>query len=259
MSGLFCRFFRLVVPFAALGSLGMAGVVNIYPSVGPSQFSPNLLDYESNAEQAIENGFTTFGVFGTPSYYAQLANANITPVQGLIATSDDGTDGFTSWNGTIGPGSPYNAETGNALFFGLAISSPTPFTLADISFTASLFGDTVGPITLGGSVFSADIVGINTSTHTRYDQSNPGSDSTPINELYTSGFFINFYETDSTALAADFTMLANQSGTASYTVTSLGATQAQDFATAIPEPATWSILGLGFAIIAGLRRRKQAA
>lgn len=252
------RYLKILVLCCLLSSAAMAaGIydITIIPSIGPSYYSASYGAYIANAEQAIENGSSTWGTPGTPSYY-YASNGWIDFAQ-AIETSD-GVNSFHSWLGSqaLAVGN-YANEYGNDLYFGLKITSASQFDLSQVSFEAVIPGYAPIDMSFASLLFSANIVGIaNGSPNTRYDQNNPGSAATLINDLYTSGSSLYYTETDPSNLAADIaTMHSYGVVTAAYTVPpSSGMTS---FDTAVPEPSTFPLLMLGCgAIVFGRFGRK---
>lgn len=94
-------------------------VISVYPSVGPNVFgSPSYATYVSNAVYALENGLSSYGDPGDPSYYTQQA---VIPFSEMIVT------GFPSWDGLADPGTvfgpAYANELGNRPLFGVVIDA----------------------------------------------------------------------------------------------------------------------------------------
>jgi hypothetical protein len=223
-------------------------IISIIPSVGPSEFSPNFVAYENNAVNAIENNLASAGAPGTPAYYVPATNP--IPAGGLITTSD-GTTSFQSWLG-VTPG-PYVGETGNAVYFGLYITSSTPFTLAQVSVDGSL-----GYNDLSGTSFGNGIVGKNGST-TYSSQQGANDDQIPITTLYTSGNFFFLEDTDPSQLANDLALVPGYGGTETVTLAGQGVPQSVtlDFVNnSTPEPSTLALFGLGGTALLCFRRRR---
>ena len=109
----------------------------VYVSIGPNpNTSPSYGGYTINAQTGVlalgqnEGGTIVPGQPGSsPTAFNLVDNVNriptITPAD-IIATS------FPSWLGTADPPSPFNNETGNAVFFSIEITSNSP-ALNDIS------------------------------------------------------------------------------------------------------------------------------
>ncbi len=239
-----------LVSLVAVASFGSTLTIDIVASIGPSPTSPNLRAYENNAETALQNGLTTEGAIGMPSYYSQVSGT-INPL-GFITTT------YNSWLGTVNPGGTYSAETGNAVYFGLAVTdSGGTFDINDISFF--LTGD--GTIDLGtageGAQFDSNTVGFNGVTEYNSTFGSAAvDDSTALTSFYYSGLSSNTIATVPSQVAGIIASLESTGDVASYTVQ--GNTTQITFnvgSSSTPEPGTCAVLGLGLAAMAGLRRR----
>jgi len=250
------RYLAVITLFLVASSAAFAGpIVNIFLSVGPSSLSPTLAAYEVNAEQAIETGTTGSGVGtpGTPAFY--IAASSPLPGAAFVATT------FNSWLGQVPPPAPYSGEFGNAVFFGLSITSDVQFTMADVS----LLGDVASDLT--GTIFSAHTIGLNTTSGTRYDGSDPahsGNDQTLINNLWTSGIFVDSTVSSLANLQAAIASFSGLNLSEQFRVVDVtGVTsnsQVLDFATAaaVPEPGALAFVGFALSGILCFRKRARS-
>jgi len=90
--------------------------ITVTPAVGPSWPSSYFNDFVTNAENALVNGQATSGDPSLPSYYSTVTQ------QPIIAASNFGTFGFSSWNGVADPTGNFSAEYGQAVYFGANIA-----------------------------------------------------------------------------------------------------------------------------------------
>nr|HMP18518.1 hypothetical protein [Gemmatales bacterium] len=66
----------LVAVFATLACAQTT--ISVYPSLAPNVFgSPSFAEWEANAIFALQNGQTTAGNFGLPTYYEQIPNGSL--------------------------------------------------------------------------------------------------------------------------------------------------------------------------------------
>lgn len=132
--------FCLAIPLlAVLAPSARADVlILVAPSVGPNVFnSPSYGAYRDNSLTALGSGAATAGTPGTPAFYQAVPGGGSVPLTSLVVTD------FPSWLGRADPatafGSPFGAETGTRLYFGLAIlpapgTPATPFRISDLAF-----------------------------------------------------------------------------------------------------------------------------
>jgi hypothetical protein len=235
-----------LVSLVAAVSFGGTITVDITASIGPSPTSPNLQAYENNAETALQDGLTTEGTLNTPAYYSQVSGT-INPL-GFITTS------YNSWLGTVNPGGAYSAETGNAVYFGLAVTdSGGTFDIDDISF----FLTGTGVTDLAGALqFDSNTVGFNgVAEYNTTFGSAAVDDSTPLTSFYYSGIHSDSVATDPSQVAGIIASLESTGDVASYTVDGTTAQITFNVGSSTPEPGTFAVVGLGLAALAGVRRR----
>jgi hypothetical protein len=241
-----------LVSLVPVVSFGGTITVDITASIGPSPTSPNLQAYENNAETALQNGLTAEGMLNTPAYYSQVSGT-INPL-GFITTS------YNSWLGTVNPGGAYSAETGNAIYFGLAVTDiGGTFDINDISF----FLTGTGTIDLGtageGVQFDSNAVGFNGATDYNTTFGSPAvDDSTSLTSFYYSGIHSDTVATGPSQVAGIVASLEATGDVASYTVQGHTAQITFNVGSATPEPGTLAVVGLGLAAMADLRRRLRS-
>ncbi|HTS65005.1 MAG TPA: PEP-CTERM sorting domain-containing protein [Candidatus Acidoferrales bacterium] len=265
--------FPLILSLAALAAIpGLAGsiTITVYPSVAPNAYgSPSYPAYVNNAIYALENGLTSYGTPGTPSYYQQTSNI---AVDQMIVT------GFPSWMGQADPGTVFGAayanELGSRPLFGIDIKGGgTQFSISQLSFSA-VSDDPGGLLTFGfaaGSYnYSADYVGIiygpsgptyiTSGPNTQLVDEVVGRGSGNADAAYCSGCTIAQQQAAIDARYADFAGMSSFAGT--YTLASgdgsILATGSGEF-TVAPEPGTLLLFGAGLAGVGALARRRAAA
>ncbi len=140
-------------------------LVNVYPTLAPNRFgSPSYDAWVANTIAALQNGSSSGGTPGTPSYYQQIAGGSDLPTSSIIVTN------FPSWLGNADPAGTYGAgfgsELGNRLLFSLTLRGTlgTTFSISQLSFTATSSdpGNQLGFSFAAGSYqYGIDYVGIN--------------------------------------------------------------------------------------------------
>ena len=140
-------------------------LVNVYPTLAPNRFgSPSYDAWVANTISALQNGNSSGGSPGTPSYYQQLAGGLDLPTSSIIVTN------FPSWLGNADPAGTYGAgfanELGNRLLYSLTVRGTlgTTFSISQLSFTAASSdpGNQLGFSFAAGSYqYGIDYVGIN--------------------------------------------------------------------------------------------------
>ncbi len=268
----------LLVAVAGL-SFG-APVITVIPSIGPSS-APGVgsaPDYDANALQALVQGLTSNSTFGTaPSFY--------TTVSGPVSANQviDTAFAFNSWLGVASPGSPFANEYGNNLYFGLKImGGAESFTLSQLVYSdnfgdyePSLAGTT--PFSFNGDNYDSRFIaylddGTTSGTLDAGDSlvAQDTLGSAAVNYLFyrgVSGFFLplgggsNQESLDNTVAAIGNGLPVNLTATycladsAGSTVCGAATGSASASLSAIPEPSTYALMGLGLAALAYARRR----
>lgn len=265
-------------PIAAL-TLGLAFVqpataatIEVVPWLAPNVFgSPSFSTAEQNAIQAMYQDLTAYGTPGTPGYFQ--AQSNVTSAQAIVT-------GFASWRGQVNPGVVFGpafaAELGNRMTFALRIngdgsqfsisqlsfvgtSTDAPYNALNFSFAAGLFnyGTGYAGVLKGtdGLLWTNDDIFITGGANTQLVDALVGRGSGNSFAAYCAGCSLADQQAALNASAAypgfDFTFtgqysLGDSTGSGTFNVTS-----------AVPEPATWAMMLLGFAGLGFLAHRKS--
>lgn len=270
---------RLAGLYLALTCILCAGNISItiLPSVAPNAYgSPSYPDYVTNATYALENGLSSYGTPGTPSYYQQQSTVDINQ---MIVT------GFPSWLSQTDPGTVFGSafanELGNRPLFGLVINgNGTQFSISELSFTASsndpgnLLGFTFGT---GSYNYSSNYVGIifgSGGGANTYITS--GSNTQLVDEIVGRGSgnadaaycppapatcTIAAQQAAIAALAPDFNGMTQFSGT--YTLTTAGnvvlASGTSLLDVTAPEPGSAVLFGTGALLVLFGKKRRSSA
>jgi len=250
--------------------------ITVTPTVAPNAYGSSYWgQWVANSIYAQENGLTTYGDSGLPSYYHAQDSGSIA---NAIVTSNP------SWLGQADPGTAFGAafanEYGNRIHFGLVIDgNGSQFSISELGFTAvsddstdalgfsygagsyDYSTDYVGVLAgQDGILWTADDIYITSGPSTQlvdglvgrgsgnafWPDENCAGCSSPA-ELQTT---IDAFET-SDDLPSTFT------GT--YTLGDFSGAGIFHFSGAVPEPASWALLIAGFALTGvTLRRGKRA-
>jgi hypothetical protein len=168
-----------------------------------------------------------------------------------------------SWLGTPNPPFPFDQEHGNSLFFGLAVESfGSTFKMKDVTFSINI-GTFSGTSDLSGVEFSAHTVGYTCLAPplTSGDLSNCTAHNTAggvgvdddldINFLFTSGLYVSDFEGDPQTYAhktlqSGYQLPDSTNGGDSSTLST----------SAVPEPGTFALLGVGLGLALRFRRKR---
>lgn len=252
----FNRVYVCALTAALFVSTASAGIIlQITPSIGPNGFTnANFISvggYQDNAVKALQTSASTFGPAGTADYYQKLVGA-LTPTNVVIT---NGSPTFNSWLGNNAPPVPFNVEYGNMLFWGLHAlgTAGTQFSLSQLTFSNNFFGVSGAPYAFAGGTFGIDLVGRNGGTF--YNQGNPGTDATLVDEFWFSGLGDSFQFSAGCGYACiDAYARNNPFNYASATYVLAGTTAAATVGV-VPEPATMSLCALGIAGLLFVRRK----
>jgi len=244
--------------------------IQVVPSSAPNVFgSPSWATYNANALNSLENNLGNIGDRATDPTAYEMAPAIVDAGEYMVSS-------FNSWRGTVSPASPFAAELGNRMHFGLHAvgDGATQFALEDVSFEIT---SSDGPNSLG---FAGDFVGLDYSS-TRFgvdwgpDRAkgggddivyNSGNGTTPVDEIVYVGVGNAFWPGGGDpnpgnpiggAQAAMDSSLAYVAANAPFTITgsyTILGDSSSGSVTTIPAPASaLALLGLG----AMARRRRS--
>ena len=264
---------------AAIGGMAIAAPasaieITVTPWLAPNAFgSPSYASAVQNAISGQLAGSSTAGTSGTPTFYQ--AQSDVTAQESIVT-------GFASWKGQADPGTVFGPafanELGNRMSFGVLIDGQgTQFSVSQMSFTAS--SDDPGNVLgfgfgLGSYNYSQDYQGILYGT----DGHLGGGDDTFItsgaNTQLVDGFIGRGSGNSLAAYCAGCSLADQQAainsvaGTFTGTTHFTGTYQLADLATgsgtftinggAVPEPATWAMMLIGFGGLGAVMRKRRA-
>ena len=140
----------VIMVFGIVGLVGSAQAdltFTVRPSSAPNAFgSPSWATYAANALNSLGNGLGNIGDRNTDPTAYEIAGAYIEP-------GDVTVSGFSSWRGVAGPASPFTAEYGNRMHFGLSIvggGTNPQFRLNDLAFNMAS-GDSANSLVFSGN------------------------------------------------------------------------------------------------------------
>jgi hypothetical protein len=249
--------------------------VQVVPSSAPNAGgSPSWGGYAANALNSLQNNLGNIGSRATDPTAYEIAGPIVQPSDFLVTS-------FNSWQGVAGPlAAPFAGEDGNRMHFGLHAYGATQFDLADVTFSISS-SDLANSLAYVGDLSGLNFNGINrigvswgldgirgTGDDIIYTAGNVGNDQTLVNELFYVGVGNAFWpggDDPNPADPAGGKQAAIDASTAyilenapfaitgSYSI--LGNTGSATV-TAVPEPSTLALLGLGLSGLALIRKRK---
>jgi hypothetical protein len=237
----------------------------VYASLGPNPFgSPSYAAYTSNAQTAVAGGGGNIGdINASPTAFNTVST---------ISATDMIVDGnFPNWRGAANPGSPFNSELGTAAFFSVVLTGngSNNLSLSQITFTQH-DTDLVVPDyfaasgSYASSTYSSDHVGV-LADGTLVTS---GASSQMVNKIiltsFSAAFDASFYpDADQQQLDNGIADL-NTLGTFTLNVcfqdaaAGLNSCGNLDVAAPTPEPGTFGFIGLAFAGLVFVYRRRGA-
>lgn len=277
------RWFLASIALAATISTSIAGyTMSVVPAVGPDLGlnGPTFVAWENNVITGLRNvasGNASYYQTGNPTLPSFYAPAGYSQNGGAI-NKLNGPAPFPGavtglWNGLANPTGAFAGQTGNWMYWGLAIrtSAGDTFTAANVSFNGtgnSTFGGLIPNGTAAGSVVGGSNLLFGSSTiGGPLFAINAGNQNTPLMELYYVGKGVSIGNnngdfTDANSLNALMLPPLTPQGIISggYTLTGiaggpLSLTAGVDI-NSVPAPATFALMGLGLAgLVARVRRR----
>lgn len=262
------RFSLAALSLVAISAASSAQTIAVSAAFAPNAYgSSNWDTWRTNTLSALVSGQNQSGTTGTSAYYSNIAGSSF-DVRDNIVTN------FDSWRG-YAPGT-YSPEYGTRIHFPVKMVSATAFSLSQVNFEMSstdagnglgymgdLSGTNFGSGSRRGVNYGADGL-LGGGDDTIYDISNPGTDTTLINELEYVGIG-NAFEALTSDLGATNQDKINgvvasidpYTVQTQYTITGQGggAFATVNFAQAVPEPASFAALGLG--ALGFLRRQRR--
>jgi len=271
-----------LVCLSAIGQSNADVSVTVIPSLAPNAYgSPSWSDYVSNATLGIENGGVSEGTGA--AQYTPLPNGASFNWEEAVVT------GFPSWMGVAAPNTPaYSGEYGNRLTFGLDVKgNGQPISISQLGFEgdSSDPGDVLQWSWATGSFdYSTDYVGIiygvgGAGDIADYTYVTSGLNTQPVDEIISRGTGNSlpaYEEADAIAnfgydpysapdisdqqrideTASVFGLTSDFSVTGVYTMGNDISGSATVNETGVPEPASFSLVGIG--ALSLLRRRRRA-
>jgi hypothetical protein len=242
-----------------------AATITVTPTLAPNAFgSPSYSGWVANSIAALEIGAPTMGDPTSPTYYQ--AQSNVTNREGIVTS-------FASWLGQAGPTGAYASELGNRMAFGVFINGDgTQFSISQLSFNATSndAGDALGfGFGAGSYDYSTQYVGIIAGVGGLSDYADDtfitSGPNTQLVDAVVGRGSGNSFAADCAGCTiaqeqAAINAAANNPGLTQFTGTyTLGDSSGSGTfnITAVPEPATWAMMLVGFGGIGAAMRRSR--
>lgn len=250
-----------LVGVMSAASMMAAPILTVIPTLGPNPSSSSFGGWATNVINGLR-GLQSPPVGTGAQQYNPLSNG-ITLADGQFISTE--VLNFDSWQG-VAPG-PFAGQQGTTLYFSLIIQESergvNSFSLDDILADETYVGQAYGAFPVGGN-YRATAVGVQ-GDGTILNNDDPGS--TMVNALYYVGVGFAWQAEPGTgsnqdvlnqniaairALKDRTTQVCYSIGESSSTCASVNVPPADS---AVPEPGTYALLGLGLAGVAILRKR----
>lgn len=260
---------------ATAGYAQSAPTILVTPTLAPNAFgSPSYPAWVNNSIYAQSHGLNTYGTPNSPTQY----NA-----QNVVTASEGIVTGFPSWKGVADPGTVYGPqyanELGNRMLFGIYINgNGTQFSIAGLSFSASSsdadnalgFGFGAGSYNYSndyrgilkgadGILGTADDIYVTSGAATQLVDAFVGRGSGSSFAAYCDGCTVPQQQAAINDAASYFTTPTTFTGT--YTLGNVSGSNAfliTPTTGAVPEPATWAMMVLGFGFVGAAVRRRRS-
>jgi hypothetical protein len=257
-------------------SAAQAGIdITVTPWLAPNAFgSPSFAPAAANAVDALYNGQTSGGAAGTPSFFQAQSN---------VQASETIVTDFASWKGQLNPGVTVGAafanEYGERMTFGLSIvgTGGTMFSISQLSFNAvSNDANNILGFSFGTGQYDysdGNYVGVLYGADGQLGGGDDtfvtgGANTQLVNAIFArgSGNSLENDPTDPVATPAEqqaslqaATYFAGQPSefTGTYRIGDFSGSGTFDIA--VPEPASWALMILGFGGVGAALRRRQRA
>lgn len=245
----------------------------VEPTLAPNAFgSPSYDDWVNNSIYAQLNGLPAYGTPNQPTYYQ--AQANVTPEEGIVT-------GFPSWMGQADPGNMFGSqfanELGNRMLFGVKIDGAgQQFAINDLAFSASssdplnALGFSFGAGSYNysndyrgvlkgadGVLFTADDTYVTSGPNTQLVDGLVGRGSGNSFAAYCTGCSTSLQQQTINDTAAYWKTLGGGTFTGTYALGADTGSGTFNISSAVPEPATWAMMIVGFGLVGGTLRVKK--
>lgn len=265
MNRLFSYLALVLGPVVALPLVASGDSIStVYVSIGPVPgFSPSYSGYTTNAQAGVQNGGATTGSAGP----TQFSTVTSTTWASLNADTQ-----FNNWNSVANPAAPYNNEYGNLVFYSVILKAApgvNGIALDNISYVESstdpynyfAYSCSFGGTGCGDANYSSDAVGI-LANGTAVASGTSGT--TDVNEIIITGVGLTLDVTSqysgtpqqqlNQAVSDENSQLGKDTITTCFSDSSDGLSNCGSLSVsptstaAVPEPASFAMIGLAFAL-----------